>query len=114
LKLSKESSNARVSATEYRSLVGSLRYMVHTRPDLAFAVGYVSRYMEDPCEEHLVAVKHILRFIAGTVDWGLWYARKKDEQPKLFGYSDSDLAADTDSWKSTSGVIFFLGDRAIS
>jgi hypothetical protein len=70
--------------------------------------------MEEPCEEHLAAAKHILRFIAGTVDWGLWYARKKDEQPKLFGYSDSDLAGDIDSRKSTSGVIFFLGDRAIS
>jgi hypothetical protein len=114
LKLSKESSSAKVDATEYRSLVGSLRYLVHTRPDLAFSVGYVSRFMEDPHEENLAAVKHILRFIAGTCDWGLWYARRTEEQPKLLGYSDSDLAGDIDSRKSTSGVIFFLGDRAIS
>jgi hypothetical protein len=114
LKLSKESSSAKVDATEYRSLVGSLRYLVHTRPDLAFSVGYVSRFMEDPHEEHLAAVKHILRFIAGTCDWGLWYARRKEEQPRLLGYSDSDLAGDVDSRKSTSGVIFFLGERAIS
>jgi hypothetical protein len=114
LKLSKESSSAKVDATEYRSLVGSLRYLVHTRPDLAFFVGYVSRFMEDPHEEHLVAVKHILRFIAGTCDWGLWYARRKEEQPRLLGYSDNDLAGYVDSRKSTSGVIFFLGERAIS
>jgi hypothetical protein len=47
LKLSKESSSAKVDATEYRGLVGSLSYLVHTRPDLAFCVGYVSRFMED-------------------------------------------------------------------
>jgi hypothetical protein len=60
LKLQKESRSALVGATEYRSLAGSLRYLVNTRPDLAFAVGYVSRYMEGPHEEHLAAVKHIL------------------------------------------------------
>jgi hypothetical protein len=53
LKLSKESSSAKVDATEYRSLVGSLRYLVHTRPDLAFSVGYVCRFMEDPHESTL-------------------------------------------------------------
>jgi hypothetical protein len=68
LKLGKESSSAEVDATEYRSLVGSLRYLVHTGPDLAFSIGYVSRFLEDPHEVHLAAVKHILRFIAGTCD----------------------------------------------
>jgi hypothetical protein len=48
LKLKKESDNPEVDATEYRSIVGSLRYLVHTRPDLAFVVGYVSTYMEEP------------------------------------------------------------------
>jgi hypothetical protein len=55
LKLKKESELQRVDATEYRSLVGSLRYLVNTRLDLAFSVGYVSRYMEDPYEDHLAA-----------------------------------------------------------
>jgi hypothetical protein len=48
LKLSKKSDCPRVDATKYKSLVGSLRYLVNTRPDLAFAVGYVSRFMEEP------------------------------------------------------------------
>lgn len=112
LKLSRESQNPCVDATEYRSLVGSLRYLVHTRPDLAFAVGYVSRFMEKPHSEHLATVKYILRYIAGTCDWGLWYARK--EQPRLVGFSDSDLAGDIDSRKSTSGIIFFFGDSPVS
>ena len=76
LKLSRESNSPCVNATEYRSLVGSLMYLVNTRPDLAYSVGYVSRFMEEPHEEHLAGVKHILRFIAGTRQWGLFYSRK--------------------------------------
>jgi hypothetical protein len=89
LKLSKESTSPVVDATMYRSLVGSLRYLINTHPDLSFAVGYVSRFMEEPHEEHLAAVKHILRYIAGTCGVGLFYTRKNGVQPILEGYSDS-------------------------
>ncbi|XP_062191255.1 secreted RxLR effector protein 161-like [Phragmites australis] len=114
LKLSKESTSAPMDATVYISLVGSLRYLINTRPDLAFSVGYVSRFMEEPHEDHLAAVKHILRYIAGTCGWGLFYARKKGVQLILEGYSDSDLAGHVDSQKSTTGLIFFLGGSPIS
>lgn len=114
LKLSMESTSPPVDATMYRSLVGSLRYLINTRPDLAFSVGYVSRFMEEPHEDHLAAVKHILRYIARTCGWGLFYARKRNEQSSLTGFSDSDLAGDFDSRKSTSGIIFFLGDSPVS
>lgn len=114
LKLSRKSDSPRVDATEYRSLVGSLRYLVNTQPDLAFSVEYASRFMEEPHEDHLAAIKHILRYIAGTRDWGLMYRRKKGDQLVLLGFSDSDLAGDVDSRKSTTGVIFFLGESPIS
>ena len=52
LKLTKTNTVAKVDATLYQSIVGGLRYLVHTRPDIAFAVGYVSRFMEDPKEDH--------------------------------------------------------------
>ena len=68
LKLMKASTTAKVDATLYRSIVGGLRYLVHTRPDIAFAVGYVSRFMEDPREDHWAAVKRLLRYVKGTVD----------------------------------------------
>jgi hypothetical protein len=114
LKLNRKSDSGCVDTTEYRSLVGKLRYLVNTRPDLAFSVGYVSRFMEEPHEEHLTAVKHILRFIAGTRDWGLFYPKRNGGKAKLMGFSDSDLAGDQDDRKSTSGVLFFLGDSPIS
>jgi hypothetical protein len=52
LKLSHDSTTEEVDATQYRRLVGSLRYLTHTRPDLAFSVGYVSRFMQQPTTEH--------------------------------------------------------------
>lgn len=60
LKLSKQSTVPAVNATAYRSIIGSLRYLVNTRPDLAYSVGYVSRFMENPTTEHLAAMKRVL------------------------------------------------------
>ena len=114
LKLSKLSTEPLVDATEYRSIVGSLRYLVNTRPDLAFSVGYVSRFLEEPHEDHLAAVKHILRYITGTMNWGLWFGRKKEKEAQLIGFSDSDYAGDVDASKSTTGVIFFLTGSPIT
>ena len=113
LKLSKESSNPPVDPTFYRSIVGSLRYLVHTRPDISFAVGYVSRFMANPTTEHLSVVKHLLRYVAGTIHYGLCYS-KGDEDIKLKGYSDADMAGDVDDRKSTSGILFCLGDAPVS
>jgi hypothetical protein len=62
LKLSKQSSEKIVDKTAYRSVVGSLRYLVNTRPDIGFVVGYVSQFLEEPHEDHLAAVKHLALF----------------------------------------------------
>jgi hypothetical protein len=109
LKLSKASSAPGVDPTAYRSIVGSLRYLVNTRPDLSFSVGYVSRFMESPTTEHLGAVKKVMR--SNTLHFGCSYISRKGGQ--LVGFSDSDHAGDVDSRKSTSGTLFFLGQNAI-
>lgn len=76
LKLSKENSSPPVDPTYYRSIVGSLRYLVNTRLDLAFPVCMVSRTMQEPTTEHMTAVKQILRYIRGTFDLGCQHNRK--------------------------------------
>jgi len=113
LRLSRESKAEEVDSTHYWRLVGSLRYLVHTRTDLAFAVRYMSRFMEQPTVEHLQAVKLILRYVAGTLDYGLHYKRAPGTVC-FIDYCNSDLAGDVDTSKSTSGTMFFLGDCLIS
>jgi hypothetical protein len=99
LKLSKTSTAAPVDATNYRRIVGSLRYLVNSRPDLSFSVGYISRFMEAPTAEHLAAMKRVLRYVAGTIDYGCCYRRRNDEAG-LTGFNDSDIARDVDTRRS--------------
>ena len=59
---------AKIAATLYQSIIGGLRYLVHTRLDIAFAVCYVSRFVKDPREDHCAMMKRLLRYVKGTVD----------------------------------------------
>jgi hypothetical protein len=95
--------------SEYRRIVGALRYLVNTRPDLAYPVGYVSRFMEKPTTEHLLAGKRVLRYIARMIDFGCRYV-KRDGAGVLVGFNDTDLAGDLDTRKSTTGVLFLDGN----
>ena len=65
-----------MDATRYRSIVGGLRYLTHTRPDIAFAVGYVSRFMEEPREDHWTAVKWLLRYVKETLDQAIIFPKR--------------------------------------
>lgn len=79
LELSKYEQGESVDPTFYRSIVGGLRYLTHTRPNIAFLVGMVSRFMEWPTSQHLQVVKHILSYIKGTTMYGLEYVRSSEE-----------------------------------
>ena len=114
LKLYKRMEDEVVRPTEYRSLIGSLRYLVNTRPDLAFSVGVVSRFMEAPSQAHWGAVKQILRYLKGTIGYGCKFGRKAELKPLLLGYSDSDYAGDPEDRKSTTGVAYFLGGNVVT
>jgi len=101
-----------MSKVPYASAVGSLMYaMVCTRPDIAHAVGVVSRYMSKPGKEHWEGVKWILRYLKGTSGMSLCFRKSNII---LQGYSDADLGGDLDSRKSTTGYVFTLGGTAIS
>jgi hypothetical protein len=78
LKLSKQSTQPLVEATTYRGIVESLKYLVNTRPDLTFAVGYVSHFLEEPQEDHLAAVKKILHNVAVPTIGGFGSAGRKE------------------------------------
>ncbi|XP_066311352.1 uncharacterized mitochondrial protein AtMg00810-like [Miscanthus floridulus] len=96
VKLTKASTVVKVDATLYRSIVGGLRYLVHTRPDIAFAVGYISRFIEDPREDHWVAVKRLLCYIKGMVDHGIIFPKTGESRLQLTVFSDADMAGDID------------------
>ena len=101
LQLRKAGTTMTVDSTNYRSIVGRMRYLVNTRSDLAYSVGYV-------------AIKRILCYVAGTRGWSVrYYAGRGKEKLELVGYSDSDMVGDVDDRKSTSGMIYFLSGGAI-
>ncbi|KAL6214302.1 hypothetical protein ACLB2K_013738 [Fragaria x ananassa] len=110
--LMKDEDGVKVDATGYKQIVGSLRYLTVTRPDLMFVVGLVSRYMERPTELHLSAVKRVLRYVKGTLELGILY--KKGGTGDLVGYTDSDYAGNLDDRRSTSGYAFLFGDGAVA
>ena len=118
LKLSKDDcpksveDKAAMAKVPYASACGSLMYaMVATRPDIAYAVGVVSRYMSNPGKKHWDAVKSILRYLSGTADRQLCYGRG---ELSIQGYVDSDYAGCVDTRRSTTGWIYTFAGAAIS
>jgi hypothetical protein len=112
LKLLSDSSSDLVDPTMYRQLIGSLMYLVSTRPDICFVVNTLSQYMVEPRHVHLVVAKHVLRYLNGTIGYGLRYV--SDGEVKLQGYIDSDWAGSAVDRKRTSGCCFSLGLGTIS
>ncbi|KAL4339434.1 hypothetical protein GQ457_08G027700 [Hibiscus cannabinus] len=112
IKLSMFSDGIKEDSTLFKSLMGSLRYLTCTRPDVLFAVDVVNRYMEAPTSTHMKAAKRILRYLKDSIDFGLFYTSSHNFQ--LMGYCDSDFAGNIDDRKNTFGFMFFLGDCCIS
>ncbi|KAL5545552.1 hypothetical protein UlMin_005239 [Ulmus minor] len=92
--------------TEYRTVVGSLQYLLLTRPDLAFAVNKLSQYMHAPTTDHWSFVKRLLRYLCGTLN--------EDLPLNLKAYSDADWAGDKDDFSSTSAYVIYLGRNPVS
>ena len=109
--LSDDSSDS-VDAMMYRQMIGSLMYLTNTRLDICFAMNTLSQFLTYPRNVHLIAAKHILRCLRGTIDYGLKY--EVNQKINLEGYVDSDWAGSAIDRKSTSGCCFSMGLGVIS
>jgi hypothetical protein len=98
--------------TEYWSLAGALQYLTFMRPDITYAVQQVCLHMHDPREQHLAAIKHILRYIKGTLSHGLQL--HSSSPASMVTYTDADWVGCPDTRCSTSGFCVYLGDNLIS
>jgi hypothetical protein len=105
-KLLSDTSSETVDATMYRQMIGSLMYLTNTRTNICFAVNTLSHYMVEPRGVHLIAVKHVMRYLKGTIDYGLKYVSNREIS--LQGFTDSDWAGSVVDRKSTSGCCFNL------
>jgi hypothetical protein len=100
-----------VDKYQYQRLVGRLIYLSHTRPDIAYAVSVVSRYMHDPRSGHLEVVNRILRYLKGCLGKGILFSNHG--HLKVHGYTDADWAGCLDDRRSTSGYCVFVGDNLV-
>ena len=93
-------------------MIGILLYVTTTRPDVMQDVGLFARFQSSPKETHVAAGKRILRYLKGTMDYGLWYP--KSNNFSLMAFTDADWTGSVDDRKSTSGATFFLGNCLVS
>ncbi|XP_015087155.1 uncharacterized protein LOC107030371 [Solanum pennellii] len=96
----------------YRCLIRKLNFLNHTRPDLSFAIQHLSQFMHSPCVPHMKAALHILIYLKGTSDFGLFLNNSQDLALKVF--CDSDWGACPDIRRSVTGFCFLLGGSLIS
>jgi hypothetical protein len=90
----------------FKHIVGSFRYLCHTKPDIAYEVGLISRYMEKPTTSHLITSKRMLRYLKGTCNYGIQYSKNQNNQTyELLGYYDPDWSGDKDDGKSTATYV---------
>nr|XP_016438006.1 PREDICTED: uncharacterized mitochondrial protein AtMg00810-like [Nicotiana tabacum] len=101
-----------VNETMYRGIIGSLLYLIASKPDIIFRVGLRARFQSNPKESRLKAAKRILRYLKGTQDLVLYYP--SEDNFDLIGHADADYAGYLVDRKSTSGMVQILGSCLIS
>lgn len=101
-----------VDITRYRRLIVKLIYVTQSRPDITFVVNLLSRFMHQPTKNHSGVAKKILRYLAGSTDFGIHYERGK--KCELMSYTNSDCAGNLVDRKSTTGAAFIIGSGIVS
>jgi hypothetical protein len=108
-KLSEDDGPLVTDATSYRSLTGALQYLTFSRPDIAYVVQQVCLHMHNPREPHLTALKRILHYLRGSLDYDLLL--RPSPTSELVVYTDTDWA---DTCRCTSGYVVFQGANLVS
>ncbi|KAL5545368.1 hypothetical protein UlMin_009152 [Ulmus minor] len=112
LKLTATDGDPITNAIEYRSIVGALKYITITHPEIAYSVNRVCQFMQNPLDNHWKAVKIILRYLKGTRDEGILL--RKSKSLALTGYCDVDWGNDLDNRRSTTSYFIYLGNNLVS
>ncbi|XP_059629551.1 uncharacterized mitochondrial protein AtMg00810-like [Cornus florida] len=111
-KLSLECTTESVPSTLYRSIIGSLLYLTASRPDIMYSVGLVVRFQSNPRLSHLQAAKRIMRYVKGTISYGLHYIFSSILP--ITAFSNADWGGSLPDRKSTSGCCYLLGSNLVS
>ncbi|XP_042958220.1 uncharacterized mitochondrial protein AtMg00810-like [Carya illinoinensis] len=97
--------------SQYRMAVGALQYCTISRPDIAYIINQLCQFMHSPHEGHWTSLKRVLRYLKGTIDYGLYYTPSVTE---LHAFCDFDWAGNPDDRRSSSGYGIFLSNNLIS
>jgi hypothetical protein len=111
-KLSADAGEVLEDAIMYMKIVGNLIYMMIIGPDLKYIVGLESQFMQVPRKPHLDGVRHTLRYVSATADYGLFYEASTKLQ--VHGYIDANWASSISDRRSTSGFMFSFGSAAVT
>lgn len=111
-KFQHEDGTERADPRLFGSLVGGLNYLTHTRPNISFSISVVSRFLHSPIKQQFGAARRILKYVAGTINFGIWHSSVPNF--KLVGFTDSDWVGCLDDRKSTFGNVFSFGSGAMT
>ena len=102
-----------INQQQFQSLIGCLMYLsVSTRPDITYSISTLAKFTSNPNQQHWTGLKRVLRYLKGTVHYGIVYSKQSSKE--CVGYSDADWAGDLDDRKSTSGYLFQISGGAVT
>jgi len=114
-KLIKDGGEASENSILFKQIIGSLMYLSVNRPDIAFVVYLLSKFMTDPKSSHMTTTKRILTYVKGTTNLRVFYKKSaKNSKDDLKVYTDNDYASDIEDKRSTFGYVFFLSGSAVA
>ena len=111
-RLTLDDKDPEIEITSYQKLIGKLLYLSHTRPDICFTVNVLSQFMHLPRNSHFQAANRVLRYLKGTIGFGLTY--RKVGKIDLILYTNSDFAGSRVDYRSTMGYCTFLGGNLVT